>query len=199
MPSQYLVCAEVAISRRIHLREGKSASNRPCESSNASPDRCGLEPWILVALGGRADVVTPGTFLGHICPAVGCPGRGSRRPGLGWCRRSNGERINWLFPLSCTTVQGCWMLPRSPGSHRPGMFCCNPSLHLGNWSRHRTGWGVATPGWSLEWVASVDVSKRWRSCILRRLCTTSLIDQWPFQPLVDKCGKAVIPAQGRPS
>jgi len=34
---------------------------------------------------------------------------------------------NWLFPLGCTTVQGCWMLPRSPGSHRPGMLCCNPS------------------------------------------------------------------------
>ena len=60
MPSQCLVCPEVAISRRIHLWEGKSASNRPCESSIASPDRCGQEPWILVALWGRADVVTAG-------------------------------------------------------------------------------------------------------------------------------------------
>ena len=41
MPSQYLICPEMAISHRIHLWEGKSASNRPCERSNASPDRCG--------------------------------------------------------------------------------------------------------------------------------------------------------------
>jgi len=41
------------------------------------------------------------SFLGHVCPAVGCPGRNSRRPGLGWCRRSNSERRNWLFPLGC--------------------------------------------------------------------------------------------------
>jgi len=33
---------------------------------------------------------------------------------------------NWLFPLGHTTVQGCWMLPRTPGSHRQEM-CCNPS------------------------------------------------------------------------
>ena len=47
-----------------------------------------------------------------VCPVLHLrPGRGSRRPGLDWCRRSNGERRNWLFPLGCTTVQGCWMLP----------------------------------------------------------------------------------------
>ena len=105
MPSQY---PEVAISRRIHLWERKSASNWPCETSNAWPDRCRQEPWILLALWGRADVVTARTFLRPVCPAVGCPGQGSRRPGLGWCRRSNGERRNWLFPLGCTTGQGCW-------------------------------------------------------------------------------------------
>jgi len=43
---------------------------------------------------GRADVVTMGTYyLGHNCLAVGCPGRGSRRPGLGWCWCSNDERF----------------------------------------------------------------------------------------------------------
>jgi len=31
----------------------------------------------------KADVVTSGNFLGHVCPAVGCPGGNSRRPGLG--------------------------------------------------------------------------------------------------------------------
>jgi len=161
-------------SRRTHLWEGKSASNRPCESSNASPNRCGQEPWILVALWGRTDVVTARTFLGHVCPAVGCPGRGSWRPGLGWCRRSNGERRNWLFPLGCTKVQGCWMLPKSPGSHRPGMLCCNPSWRAGNWSHQRTGWGVGTSGWSLKWVASVEVCRRWRkstnTCWMDLIC-----------------------------
>jgi len=31
MPSQYLMCPEVAISERMHLWEGRSASNQPCE------------------------------------------------------------------------------------------------------------------------------------------------------------------------
>jgi len=70
--------------------------------------------------------VTSGTFLEHIRPAVGCPGRNSRKPGTGWCRRSIGERRNWLFALGHTAVQGCWMLPRSPSSHRQEMFCHNP-------------------------------------------------------------------------
>jgi len=171
MPSQCLVCPEGAISRRIHLWEGKNAFNRPCESSNASPDCCGQVPWILVALWGRADVVTAGTFLGCVCPVVGCPSWNSRSPGLGWCRRSIGERR--LFSLSCTIVQGCWMLPRSPGSRRQGMLYCNPSWRAGNWSHQCTGWGVGTSGWSQEWVASVEVCRRWRSYNLRRLRTTT--------------------------
>jgi len=75
----------------------------------------------------------------------------SRRSDLDWCQRSNGERRSWLFPLGCTTVQGCWMMPRSPGSSRQGKFCCNPSWHAGSWSRqHRpTDWGVGTSGWPL--------------------------------------------------
>jgi len=89
MPSQYFMCPEVAISQRIHLWEGRSTSNQHCESSNVSPDRCGQEPWASVALWGKADVVTSGIFLGHICPAVGCPGRHLRRPGLGRCRSLN--------------------------------------------------------------------------------------------------------------
>ena len=101
-----------------------------------------------------------------------------------WCRRSNGERRNWLFPLGCTTVQCCLMPSRSPGSHRPWMLCYNPSWCAGNWSRHRTGWGVGTSGSSLEWVASVEVCRRWRSCFLRRLHTTTqylivLESDWP--------------------
>jgi len=140
--------------------ESKSASNQPCESSNASPYRCGQEPWASVALWEKADVVTAGTFQEHACRGVDCPGRNSRRPGLGWCQRSIGERRSWLFPLGYTTVQGCWMLPRSPGSHRQEMFCCNPSWHVGSWSHQHTDWGVGTSGWPLVWIASVEVCRR---------------------------------------
>ena len=160
MPSQCLMCPEVTISQRIHLWEGESASNQPWESSNASLDRCGQEPWASVALWGRADVVTSGTFLEHVCPAVGCPGRNSRRPGLVWCRRSIGERRSWLFPLGYATVQACWMLTRSPGSHRQEMFYYNPSWRVGSWSHQRTDWDVGTSGWPLVWIANVEVC--WR-------------------------------------
>ena len=120
MPSQYLMCPEVTISQQIHLWEGKSACHHHCESSNALPDHRGT---------------FPGT---HVCPAVGCPGRNSRRPGLGWPLRSISEKRNWLFPLGHTAVRGCWMLPWSPGSHCQEMFCCNPSWHVGSWS-HQHG------------------------------------------------------------
>jgi len=103
-------------------------------------------------------------------------------------------------------VQGYWMLPRSPDSHRPVMLCCNPSWSAGNWSRQRTAWSVGTSGWSLEWVASVEVCRRWRSCKLRRLRTTtqSLIDLETDRPVTiptarGRRGKAVIPAQDWPS
>jgi len=63
MPSRRWLRLEVAISEQIHLLVGKSDSNQPCESSNASPDRCGQEPWVSVALWARAGVVTAGTLL----------------------------------------------------------------------------------------------------------------------------------------
>jgi len=53
------------------------------------------------------------------------------------------ERRNWLFPLGYTTVQGCWMLPRNPGSLRQGVFCCCSPLtcwHLKS-STYRLGCG----------------------------------------------------------
>ena len=49
-------------------------------------------------------VVTEGTLLEHVCQSVGCHGRHSRRPGLGRCRRSIGERRNWLHPLGYIVV-----------------------------------------------------------------------------------------------
>jgi len=51
--------------------------------------------------------------------------------------------------------------------------CCNPSWRAGNWSRQRAGWGMGMSGWSLEWVASVEVCRCWRSCILWHLRTTA--------------------------
>ena len=88
------------------------------------------------------------------------------------------EKLGVSFVLSkvvgCTIVQGCWMLPGSPGYCRQ-MFCCNPNWHVGSWSRQRTDWGVGTSWWSLVWMASVEICRRWWSFILRRLRTTSLI------------------------
>ena len=116
MPPQCLM-----FSQRIHLCAAnhpcestsnqlcESTSNQPCESSNASSDRCGQEPWASVALWARADVVIPGTFLGHVCPAFGCPGGNSRtREGQVWVCA---DVLAVSFGL--TTVQVCWMLPRS--------------------------------------------------------------------------------------
>ena len=153
------MCPDVAISQRIHLWDGKSTSNQPSESSNASPDRCRQGPWVSLVLWGRADVVTSGTFQEHVCLVVGCPDQNSRRPGLGWCQLSISERKSRLFPLGHTTVQGCLMLPRSPGSQRQEMFCCNPSWHVGSWSRQSTDWGVGTSGWPLVWIASVEICR----------------------------------------
>ena len=50
LPSQYLMCPEVAISQWAHLWVGKSACNQPCEGSNGSLGHCGQESWVLVAL-----------------------------------------------------------------------------------------------------------------------------------------------------
>ena len=165
---------DVAISRRIHVWEGKSASNQPCESSNASPACCGQDLLVLVALWGRANLVTAGTVWEHVCLAASRSGRNSRRPDPDWCRRSLSERRIWVFPLGYTTVQDCWMLPRSPDSQRQEMFCCNPSWHVGSLSCQHTDLGVGTSGWSLVWTASVKVCRRWWSYILRRLRTTTL-------------------------
>ena len=166
-----MVCPEVTISRRIYLWEGKSASTWPCESSNASPDCCGQEPWILVVLWGRADVVTAGIFLGHVCPAV--DGLAEAREGQVWVGAdvltAREETGCCLWVVQQSKVFGC-----CPGVQALTVRgCCNPSWRAGNWSRQRTGWGVGTSGWLLEWVASVDVCRRWRSCILQCLCTTT--------------------------
>ena len=68
------------------------------------------------------------------------------------------KMINLLFPLGHTAVHGCWLLPRSPGSHRQGMFCCSPSWHVSGWSHQRIGvWGRRSSGKTLVWVASAEV------------------------------------------
>ena len=62
--------------------------------------------------------MSAGTTHKHICQAVGCPCRHSRRADPGWCRRSIGGRRNWLFPSGRAAAQGYWLLPRSRRSHR---------------------------------------------------------------------------------
>ena len=206
MPSQCLTYPEVAISQRIHLWEGKSATNQPCESSNASPDRCGQEPWASVALWRKADVVTAGTFLEHVCPAVGCPGRNSWRPGLGWCRRPIGER-SWLFPLGYSlqqpkvvgccpgvqalTVRRCFVL--APVD----MLAVEVTDIQAGVSERRDGRWCESRAWRVVDVhdlVSCDVYTQPLSLWLY----WRLIDQWPFLPLMDKRGKAVVPAQDWP-
>ena len=132
-----------------------------------------------------------GTFLEHVCPGVGSPGRNLRRPGPGWYPRHIGEERNWLLLLGHAAVQGCWMLPKSPGSHRQEMFCCNSSWHVGSWSHQHTDWGVGTS--EGRWCES----RAWRFADVNEILSWDvyaqplnfwlfwrLINQWPFQPLV---------------
>ena len=54
--------------------------------------------------------MTAGTFLGHVCPAVGCPGRNSQRPRLGWCRdvpTAREEAGCFLWVVQQSKVVGC--------------------------------------------------------------------------------------------
>jgi len=184
MPSQHLVCPEVAISRRIHLREGKSTSNRPCEKFQ----RFTGSLWA-------------GTLnLGGVMREGRCCDRGNFPR-----TRLSGSRLSWpklakarsgLVPMfqrreKKLAVSELYNSPRLLDVaqefrlSQSGMLCCNPSWHAGNWSRQRTDRGVGTSGWSLEWVASVEVCRRWRSYNLRRLraTTQSLIDLETDRPV----------------
>ena len=203
MPSQYLMCPEVAISQRIHRWEGKSTSNPPCESSNASPDRCGQEQRASVALWEKADVVTAGTSQEHVCPAVGCPCRNLRRPCLGWCRRSIGEKKRVIL-IQQFEVVGCCSGIQALTVRR--CFVVTPvdmlavevaNIHTGMWE-HRDGRWCESRAWRFVGVndlVSCDVYAQ----LLSLWLFWKLIDQWPFQPLMEKCGKAVVPAQDLPS
>ena len=126
---------------------------------NSAPDESAKESSYFHVHGSHLQVLLAWSFpspcVGRLCSHV--------MVALVWllqCQRSNGERRNWLFTLGCTTVQGCWMLPRSPGSHRQEMFCCNPSWPAGSRSHQLTDWGVGTPGWPLVCIASVVVCRR---------------------------------------
>ena len=157
MPSQWLMCLEVAISQQIRLWEGKSASDQPCKSFNASPDCCGQARWVSMALWEKVDVKTTGTILEHVC-RLSWPKPAKARSER--CRRSIGEGRNGLLPFDHTAVKGCWMLPRSLGSHHQGMFCWRPQLTC--WQlrspTYRLGW--ETSGWPLVWIASVEACRR---------------------------------------
>jgi len=164
---------KVAISQRIHLQEGKSASKHPHGSSNASPDPCGQEPWVSLPLWKSAGVVAAGTFLEHVCSAVGCPRRNSRRPDLGWCRRAIGERKKLAVSFGSYSSPRLLNVAQESRLSPSGVFCWNPSWHVGSWIRQHTDWCVGTSGWSYVWVANVEICRRKWSYILRRLRTTT--------------------------
>jgi len=150
---------EVAISQRIHLCEGKSVSNQPCESSKTSPDPWGQELLVLVALWGRADVVTAGTLDTSVRQSAVLPETREGQVWVGALVPSVREETG-CFLWTMQQSRGCLMLPRSLGSHRQEMFCCNPSWHVGSWSRQHTDCGVVTSGWPLVWITSVEVCSR---------------------------------------
>jgi len=109
-------------------------------------DGCTQESWASLALWKRDVVLTTGTFLEHVCPAVGCPSRHPRWPDPGCGRRSISERRSWLLPLSCAAAQGCWLLPRKPGYHRQEMQHYNPNWHAASSSRQHRDWCAGTSG-----------------------------------------------------
>jgi len=126
----------------------------------------------------------------------------SWRPGLGWCRRSIVERRSWLFPLGYATVQGCWMLPRSPALSVRGCFVATPvdvlavevtDVQTGGWERRYGRW-CESRAWRFVNVNDL-VSCNVKAQPLSLWLFWRLVDQWPFQPLMDKRGKAVVPAQ----
>ena len=145
-------------------------------------------------------VVTAGTFLGHICPAVGCPGWNSWRPGPGWCRRSISERRNWLLPFGYTTVQGCWMLPGIQALTVRGCFVVAPvdmlavevtNIYTGLYWERWDGRRCESRAWMFVDVNGLIYchvyTQPHRLWFLWRL-----IDQWTFQfrRLMNKRGKA---------
>ena len=158
-------CPEVGNSQRILLLEDKSASNQPCESSNASPNRCRQELWVSLWCYERGLVLwSRKILLEHVCQAVGCPGRHSKcqvRDGVDFpsVREETGYSLWFVQQLikvvgCCPGGQainvsrcGCWLLPGRPSYQRQQMQCCNPSWHAGSRSRQHTGWCVETSGW----------------------------------------------------
>ena len=120
------------------------------------------ELWAWWRYEGRC--VTAWTFLEHVCQAVDCPGRHSRRPDASWCRRFTGERRNWNWlPFGSYSSPRLLVLARSPDSHRQGMFCCSPSWHVGSWSRQYTvqyRLGCGNVGMAVGEVESEEVCRR---------------------------------------
>jgi len=152
-----------------------------------------------VMRGGRANVVTTGTFLGHVCPAVSCPDWvGADVP------KAREETGCFLWFVQQTKVVGC-----CPGVQALAVRgCCvvTPvemlsievaSVQTGAWER-RDGRRSESRAWrfvDVDDLATCDAYTQPLSLWL----IWRLIDRWPFQTLVDKRGKAVIPAQDWPS
>ena len=157
MPCRCLLCLEVAIFQQIHLWGGKSVSNQSCESCNTSTHRCGQELWAPVALWARVGVVTTGTFLEHVCPAVVCGGRHSQRPSQTWCRRSTSERRKWLL---LWVVQQPNIFDCCPGVQALTVRKCFAVIPVDMLAVEVVNIETEEWEWQLVWVVTVEVCRR---------------------------------------
>jgi len=130
----------------------------------------------------------------------------SRRPSPGWCWCSIGERTNWLplWVVQQLKVVGC--CPGVQALTVRGCFVVAPVDMLAVEATNKQT-GVREPRddrrWELRAWRFVDVNDL-MSCDVyaqpfRFWLFWRLIDQWPFQPLMDKRGNAVVPAQDWPN
>ena len=156
MPTQCLMRPEVAYSQRIHLWEGKSASNQPRENSNASPDCCDLElQWHYE---GR-----PMLWSRQLSKNT------SVRPSPVQSETREGQVYVGADVPSVREAAGCflWVLQQSK------FFLCCPGVQ----ALTDSGCFVVTPVHMLAVeVANIQTGvweRRLWSCVLRRLRTTS--------------------------
>ena len=112
MPPQCLMCLEVAISERIHVRRQKRFQSALRKFQRFT----GLLWAGTLSFGGvmrEGRCCEYGNFPRTRLFDSQLSWTKPRRPGLGWCRRSIGERRSWLFSLG---VQQSMVVGCCPGS-----------------------------------------------------------------------------------
>ena len=142
------------------------------------------------------------------CELITMEKKNSWRPGLGWCRRSNDEKRSWLFPLGWTVQQskvvGC--CPEIQALAVRGCCVVTPvdmlavevaNVQIRVWERRDGRWSESR-AWRFVDVDDLVICNVHPQPLSLWLIW-KLIGQWPFQPLVDRRGKAVIPVRDWPS